>query len=346
MLFFVGYQLCRDDRFTDTVLLFKEHIGEVYFAYGDFKNGRNISVQSDIFSPEDAVQKQERDLYILKEAGLRLNLLLNGNCYGDEALSREFFLRLGDTAEQLKEEFGLAAVTTTSPVIAKFIKNNFTDTEVRASVNMEIGTPLAADYISEHFDSFYMKREFNRDRGRLEAMREWCDKKGKKLFGLANSGCLNFCSARTFHDNLVSHEREISLRDNAYDFSGQCYTWLEGGDNKSLWLQVTNFIRPEEVSVYEKYFDGLKLATRVSRSFSSIIRAYASGSYSGNLPDLLEPSHAGSFYPAVIENKKIPVGFAEKVLGCDKNCRVCGYCKNAQSSATVILDQEVLYAFK
>ena len=59
MLFSVGYQLCRDDRFTDTAILFKEHIGEVYFAYSDFKNGRNISVQSDFFSPEEAAKSRK-----------------------------------------------------------------------------------------------------------------------------------------------------------------------------------------------------------------------------------------------------------------------------------------------
>lgn len=34
----------------------------------------------------------------------------------------------------------------------------------------------------------------------------------KKLdpFRLANSGCMNFCSGQTFHDNLVAHEREIN----------------------------------------------------------------------------------------------------------------------------------------
>ena len=66
---------------------------------------------------------------------------------------------------------------------------------------------------------------------------------------------------------------------------------------------VTNFIRPEDVPLYEEYFDGLKLATRVSRGFARIIDSYVKGSYSGNLPELLEPNHADLFYPKVIENK-------------------------------------------
>ena len=46
----------------------------------------------------------------------------------------------------------MASVTTTSPLIAKFIKNNFEELEVRASVNMEIGTVQGLDYLAEYFD--------------------------------------------------------------------------------------------------------------------------------------------------------------------------------------------------
>ena len=34
---------------------------------------------------------------------------------------------------------------------------------------------------------------------------------------LANSGCLNFCAAQIFHDNLVAHESEVSETVNVCD---------------------------------------------------------------------------------------------------------------------------------
>ena len=61
----------------------------------------------------------------------------------------------------------------------------------------------------------------------------------------------------------------------------------------------------------------MKLATRVSKNPVGIVRAYCSGSYSGNIPDLLEPNHAGLFYPQIIENKKIPnlfLKFFDKII--------------------------------
>ena len=44
------------------------------------------------------------------------------------------------------------------------------------------------------------------------------------------------------------------------------------------------------------------------------------------------------FYPEVIENKKIPEAFGEKVLKCNKNCGECGFCHEVQETATVVLE--------
>jgi len=331
MNFSVGYQFRTDERFTDAVLRNREKIAEVYFSYGDFPNGRNSTVLDQKVSKWLALEKQQADLSEINEAGIPLNLLLNGNCYGADALAKAFFYKIGDTIDELTGKFNLTSVTTTSPLIAKFIKQNFPKLEVRASVNMEIGDPEGLEYVAELYDSFYLKREYNRNFEKLRAARAWCDANGKKLYGLANSGCLNFCSVHNFHDNLVAHEAEIATRDNANQFDGQCRDYLSKKGER--WLSVTNFIRPEDVPLYEEYFDGLKLATRVSRGFARIIDSYVKGSYSGNLPELLEPNHADLFYPKVIENKRIDPQFATKTLHCDKNCAACGYCGQIQAQA-------------
>ena len=61
----------------------------------------------------------------------------------------------------------------------------------------------------------------------------------KKLFMLANSGCLNFCSAHNFHDNLVAHEADISKMDNAYNFSGICHEYLKNTENYSVFFLIS-----------------------------------------------------------------------------------------------------------
>lgn len=269
--------------------------------------------------------------------GLGFNLLLNGNCYGAISQERAFFQAIGDAVDWLQQRYRLGSVTTTSPLIARFLRMNFDEIEIRASVNMEIGTPEAMNYIVDLFDGFYLKREYNRDWDRIIEMRRWCDCHGKKLYLLANSGCLNFCPLRTFHDNLVAHQHEIASRDNAFEFPGICHDFLARPENRSKILSMMNFVRPEDLERYAPYFDGVKLATRTSRNPSGILTAYLKGRYSGNLLDLTEPSHSGHFYPAILANDRIPEDFAERILHCDKNCDDCGYCAEVARLAKVDL---------
>ena len=53
---------------------------------------------------------------------------------------------------------------------------------------MEIGSIEGMEYLAEYFDSYYIKRELNRDFSKIIPLKEWCDKNNKKLFLLANSG--------------------------------------------------------------------------------------------------------------------------------------------------------------
>ena len=131
-------------------------------------------------------------------------------------------------------------------------------------------------------------------------LHSWCDQNGKTLHILANSGCLNHCSAHIFHDNLVAHEQEIAKMDNAYQFSGICRDYLKDPRHHKSLIEDTSFIRPEDVQKYEPYFDSIKLATRVHRCPEMVLQTYIRARYSGNILELLEPAH--SIYPYVVEN--------------------------------------------
>ena len=288
------------DNLTDCIEKNKDHISEVYFSWGDFASGRNRLAECEGRTLWEIQQGQVRTLEKLSHLGIRFNLLFNANCYGKSSQSRAFFDKVGNTADYIINNFGLSSVTTASPLIAKFFKNNFKDIEIRASVNMEVGTTVGMDYISDVFDSFYLKREYNRDLEKLKTARRWCDENGKKLYGLANSGCLKNCSAHTFHDNLVAHEAEIAKMDNAYEFHGMCKEYLKKEEHYQALIDNTNFIRPEDMHRYESYFEAAKLATRVHKNPSMVLRSYCRERYSGNILELLEPAH--NIYPYVIEN--------------------------------------------
>ena len=306
MKYSVGYQLRETPDLLECIAHNKEHIHEVYFSWGDFANGRNSQLRQKNLTPWEAQLKQEAELRWLSEQGVKLNLLFNATCYGKDSQSKAFFSKIGEAVEYIQEHMGLAGITTTSPLIAKFIKENFEGIDVRASVNMSIGTVEGMAYVSDYFDSFYLKRELNRNFAEIAILKQWCDEHGKKLYALANSGCLNNCSAHVFHDNLVSHESEIAAMDNGYAFEGICRQYLSDGRNANALLDHTSYIRPEDIHLYEGLFPAMKLATRVSMYPERIIKAYMQDySHSGSVLDLLEPNHTGLFYPWLLENKKI-----------------------------------------
>lgn len=306
MLFSVGYATKADNKLVEEIVALKDGINEVYFSWGKTPSGRNDQTRSEGLTPWEAQAKQIEDLKTLHKAGLKFNLLFNANCYGDKAQARSFFVEIGETVDYIKGSFNLASVTTTSILIAKFLKQNFPEIDVRASVNMGIGSVLGIEYVADVFDSFYVKRELNRDFNALKSLRKWCDENGKQMYLLANSGCLNDCSAHTFHDNLVAHEEGAAKMDNGYQFTGVCKKYLLQEKNRHVLLDGTNYIRPEDVELYETLIPAMKLATRVHENPSRILRAYIERKkFVGNTASLLEPNHAGTIYPYVLENGKI-----------------------------------------
>ena len=306
MFFSVGYATKLDNKLVDEIISLKDGISEVYFSWGKTPSGRNDQTRSEGLAPWQAQAKQIEDIKTLHKAGLKFNLLFNANCYGDKAQARSFFEEIGEIVEYVGGNFNLSSITTTSPLVAKFIKQNFPEIDVRASVNMGIGSILGIEYVADVFDSFYVKRELNRNFKALKTLRKWCDENGKQMYLLANSGCLNDCSAHTFHDNLVAHEEGASRMNNGYQFTGVCKKYLSKTENREALLTATNYIRPEDVELYEGLVTAMKLATRVHENPSRILRAYIERKkFVGNLASLLEPNHAGTIYPYVLENGKI-----------------------------------------
>ena len=209
MKFAVGYQLSEEDEepFVDIIRDFRDHIEEVYFPWPDMPSGRAPLTLRRGYVDWNGIRLFEQDLRKIRELGLKLDLLFNANCYGELAVSTFLSNRVCSVIEYCGEiAGGVDAVTTTSPAVAHVVKKNFPTVDVRASVNMRIGTVKGMEYVSHLFDSFYVQREYNRDMDRLVELKEWADANGKRIYILVNSGCMNFCSGQTFHDNLVAHE--------------------------------------------------------------------------------------------------------------------------------------------
>jgi len=330
MKFSVGYQYTCEtgESLAKELIPLKEHIEEVYFAWPDMPSGRSIINDDRGEKFFEAQSYLESDLKLLSENGIKLNLLLNASCFSDDAISMRLQNTVCSIISHIEEFAVLNSVTTTSPYLASVVKQYFPKIETRASINMRIGTKKGISYLSDLFDGFYLQREYNRDFEKIKEIKEFCNKNGKKLFMLANSGCMAFCSAQTFHDNALSHEREIAEKINKPNFEiARCFPYYKRPENR--WELLTNtFVRPEEINLYEDYFDAVKLATRTATRPLYVIKSYINGACFGNLLDLLEPNHTKVLGEnKYLSNQKIPKEWFSKGTSCNKDCYSCGYCK-------------------
>lgn len=331
----VGFQLS-DEPFSETVSCYRDCISEVFFSWQDIGSGRGTLATHHGYTDWTTQKRMERELTKIKEMGIKLDLLFNSNCYGAYSLSQKLAGTVISTIDYLNSiGCGVDIITTTSPAIAHTVKKHFPDIEVRASVNMKIGTIKGMEYLSDLFDSFHVQREYNRDLAHLNELKKWADANGKKLVLLANSGCFAHCSGQIFHDNNVAHEPEICEVKNLDDFNPYvCWRSLENRDNRVKILQNT-WIRPEDIDNYESIVDTVKLATRIHNLPGLVIDAYCKRRFFGNTLDLFEPTFSSALAPYVIDNSAFDENWFEKTSSCDKLCHRCGYCKEVLEKVMV-----------
>ena len=328
MRFAIGYQQPEDGpRFPEIVAPFAKSVREVYFPWVGSSSGRApLGRCGDSFN-WNAQRILEEDLLELRSLGFKLDLLFNASCYGGAAASQALDSEVTAIVEHLGEFCGVPEiVTTASPAIAWIIKRRFPEIDVRASVNMKLGTIQAMGYVAELFDSFHLQRDFQRDLPYVKRVADWCHARGKKLCLLANSGCLRFCPGQSFHDNLVAHESEASKTVPLKGFSPILCRHVVGKDGGIAELLKATWIRPEDISKYEGVVDVVKLATRQHSHLAMVAAAYSSKHFEGNLLDLLEPGFSQALSPLWIDNQAFPKDWSERIGECIGDCAFCGYC--------------------
>lgn len=335
----VGYSFTAEGQmpFLEIVKSYRDAIGEVYFAFPGIATGRSPFGAESGYTDFAAAEFLAKDLKEIKEMGIKLDLLLNALCDGDEAMSVAHERKVLSVLEYLAEK-GCPPdiVTTASPVTAEIIHRYDPDIDVRASVNMRISTIKGIQYLEHLFDSFCIFRDINRDLESLAKVADYLHKKGKGITLLANSGCLRACSMQTFHDNAVAHEAGIMTKVNLpWAGASACRSYFADPDHWTAFLQNT-WIRPEDVHHYDGMVDAVKLATRMHTLPAMVIDAYAKRSYHGNLADLFEPGHGPTFAPYVIDNDRFPADWFEKTTKCSKDCLNCGYCDKVREKVFVL----------
>jgi len=321
-----GYQEPENGEFFYEIIAdYRDAVEEVYFSWCGAPSGRPGLPVTDWEQQE----RMEYELEQLRRNGLKLDLLFNANCYGAEAVSEHLareccgLLHYLDSRELMPE-----IVTTGSPFLAGLLRREFPGLELRASVNMRLDGTTALEYLGDLFDSFYLRRDLQRDLDATARFRAWCDRNGKKMGILANSGCLRNCPAQTFHDNLVAHQGEAYRRVNLPGAEKTfCMEHYEDPAHFSDFLR-SSWIRPEDLHHYDGLADFIKIATRQHDAPRRVIAAYAARHYDGDLAALMEPNFSSVFAAAkgFVDNGRF-TGLDELPKMCAVNCTHCGKCE-------------------
>ena len=323
-----GYQHFADGAPFAEIALRHPSVKEVYFPWVGEPSGRPRLGYEEEDDADELAAALRRDLTRLRAAGVRLDLLLNANCYGEEAMSVALETRIAGILEQLSSWGCRPEIcTTASPFVARTLKKLFPEIEVRASVNMRLTTLQAFRYLAPLFDSYYIGRDVQRSLETVKRFSGWCHDNGKKLCMLANSGCLRNCPWQTFHDNMIAHSDAAMKTENVKGWNPHlCWTLYKDRKNFAEILKAT-WVRPEDMHHYEGLVDVVKLATRQHATPDMVISAYERGSFEGNLLDLFEPGFSPAFYPEFLDNTAFPTDWFERTSACACECAGCGYCE-------------------
>ena len=323
-----GYQHFADGVPFAEIALRHPAVREVYFPWVDEPSGRPKLGFEEENDPEELEAALKRDLERLKGAGVRLDLLLNANCYGAEAMSVSLERRVTGIVEKLASWGCMPEVcTVASPFVANVVKKSVPEIEIRASVNMRLATLQAFKYLAPLFDSYCLGRDVQRHLDTVKSFSDWCRANGKKLCVLANSGCLRNCPWQTYHDNLIAHSDAAMKTENVRGWCPHlCWTLYRDERNYPEMLKAT-WIRPEDLHRYDGLVDVVKLATRQHANPDMVISAYERGSFDGNLLDLFEPGFSPAFFPTFLDNAAFPPDWFERTSACSRECTGCGYCE-------------------
>jgi len=323
MKFTVGYRQLADGEFAAIIDEYQACVQEVFFAWPLEASGRNAAGVDDPWYLPQMLD----DLALLRDMGIKLDLLYNATCYGAWAVSRKFELQIAKRLEFLAQNDLLPEViTTASPFVARTVKRFDPAIEIRASVNLRIDSAAALEYGSAYFDSFYIRRDRQRDLAFAAEMKQHADRLGKQMLMLVNSGCLGNCPSQQFHDNLIAHSSEASFIDNCRDWEYHLCREMYAKPEQRVEILRSSWIRPEDLAAYEPYIKLAKLATRQTSDIRRVLRAYSTGRYHGNLLDLLEPGFTAMFHPYYIDNGRFPALWQTTAKACSSFCSHCGKC--------------------
>lgn len=290
----------QDPRLVGKILKFKEHLHDVYLPCRPDIMGSGRWWKGDVDEYDELV---ENVVAKLKDNDIGVNMLFNAIC--PELGSTKKVLEYLDEIVPL----GIDTVTVCSLLLAKRIRHEFPDLKISASTNAFVNSVRKAMFWKGvcRVDDICVDRDINL---RPKLIGEIRRASGATIRMLVNEGCLPDCPFRVQCMTFMSHSGKGMSRD---PFIHECFA-IRG---KQLWQEYgSTSVVPGALKHYKGIVDFVKLQGR-SYETKTIIRMLE---HYINNTDSFHTDPEKTFYK--------PEEVFLKVSNCDRDCDVCGWCRD------------------
>lgn len=321
------------NKFKVPAIFDKEYIDSLKQLNESYKNSKIIETygcfpDDEIGSSRVGTQLPQIDYKALKEYieyskanGIDFNYIMNTTCHGD--LSNAELNKILHKQIELLKKMGVDSITVSTPYLMEFIKMNYPEIKVVASINMcasSISQTLQLKEMGAR--RIVLDRNINRNLQLLKDIKASCDTDFELL---ANSLCLPFCIMHQYHNNLNSH-----FSKDTDDGFVQCYPYAKCFSSyidDPILMLCSGWIRPEDLKLYTKIgIDKFKIDGRgiPSDIILSVVRPYMEEKYNGNLFDLMFSGRNTRRSISAYLNNREADGFVEDIIKHSIDCRYCG----------------------
>ena len=329
------------------ILNSKNKYNKVSEVYGQATEGLSFlfSGRTKRSIPSISLSDLANYILCLDNKGIKFNYTLNPSCSGNYEFSKEGIQNILSILRDLNN-IGVHSLTLASPSLIEIVNYSEYKFEIKTSAICEVTSPRKALFYKNMGASrVVIDPDITRDFDKISNI---CSEFGDGIEIIINNNCLRNCSYKMFHYNHDAHCLKSNDSQDILDYyNNRCS--LQKAKDISSYMRM-NWIRPEDIAYYKNCgISNYKIQGRqnvLKGNLLKTLEAYFSGSFDGNLCDLIMLfAPYNSFYP-YIDNKALN-GFIEKFYEnkdfCKEKCSKCNYCYSAALKCMNIEKTEQLY---
>lgn len=297
-------------------------------TYGCLPHDMIGSSRVDSQLPQTQIENLKSYIEYSKEKGIEFDYIMNTTCHGD--INHKDFNNILKVQIEKLIDVGVTNITVSTPYLMQYIKQNFPNINVTASINMCASSVSQVEQLENLGASrIVLDRNINRNFKLLKTISRNCK---SELELLTNSLCLPFCIMHQYHNNLNSHYKEKPDEEllKVYPYAKCFSTYV----SNPILMLCSGWIRPEDLN---KYFElGINRFKIDGRGIPqdivlSVVDSYMNEHFDGNLFDLMfSGRNTRRSISANLDNKELN-DFLSNITDNEIDCRYCGgkngYCK-------------------